>query len=88
MPLTVGDTAHLMVTSIIPTGITGEASKGNQPKGEMHTVESRRHPNTGLQSSSLQEAWTVLARWSQWVTISAEYCQLEKSIEFRVQSCY
>ena len=53
MPLTVGDTAHLMVTSIIPTGITGEASKGNQPKGKMHTVESGRHPNTGLRSSFL-----------------------------------
>lgn len=47
------DTAHLMVTSITPVVITGKASKWNQPKGEKHTAESGRHPNTELWFSFL-----------------------------------
>lgn len=49
----VRDTAHFMVTSIIPIVIPGKASKWNQPKGKVHTVESGRHPNTELWFSFL-----------------------------------
>lgn len=82
------DTTHLMVTSITPVVITGKASKQNQPKGEKHTTESGRHPNTELWSSFLYGVLDSVPSLVPIVTTSTEYCQPGKPIAFRVQSCY